>query len=253
MAEAVSQPNAREMLVPPPSVAPVLGVGCGGSGLETITNYKALCIARNGSLDPAVRLLGFDVMAEPPFVNNNSGRAIRLTPGIEYLQLGRDCNPPALRRAIKTSSIDCRLREVLLRQPGGRLTRSLHNGSEGERLFGLLGLEWSRPDVRRMISAALTELSDLRLTAGRETGRDAPLLVIVAAGTAGGVGSSIALPIVADIKREADRLGIDPASCTFIGVAVLPEAFAPTIMRSSNAFDTISDYDHSQKAGVLPW
>jgi hypothetical protein len=239
----------NEELTPMGSELLALIVGLGGSGSLSATHLNSNLTVRHGGVIPGVKFLAFDVMPEPPEVNGPAGR-VRLTPDIEYLQIGRGCNPPALRAASRTNSIDGGLRDLVLRQPGGRLPRSLQNGSEGERLFGRIALEWSRTEVRRMISRALTELSDLRLPGKRGTGSS--ILIVVVAGTAGGVGSSIALPVVADIKREADRLGIDPASCTFIGVAILPEALEPTKMRSSNAFDTISDYDYCQKEGVLP-
>jgi hypothetical protein len=238
------------------SGAPVLVTGVGGAGVDIATCFKATNIARRGNVGTNVRILGFDVEPHPPIVripSDNGEIPVQLIPEIEYLRLGRGCSPPALRAAARNGLMDGRLRELVERQPDGRLTRSLQTGSDGERLFGLIAYEWSRAEVRRLISSALMELNDVRRGAENDSAGASSPLVIVASSIAGGVGSAITLPLVADVKRELDRLGMDPGACTFVGVALLAETFPALQQRSSNALDTIEDFNHAQKQGVMPW
>ena len=117
----------------------------------------------------------------------------------------------------------------------------------------MIGYESRHPEVRRLISSALIELNDVRVGADNDAaGANAPLIIVVSS-IAGGVGSAITLPLIADVKRELDRLGMDPGACTFVSLAILPETFPALAQRSSNALDTIEDFNHAQKHGEMPW
>lgn len=231
---------------------PLIAAGCGGSGTHLVTALKAEHLRRDGATPANVKFIGLDVLAVPPAVSLSSGAIVQLEPGVEYLQLGQGCNPALLRQRRDEGRLDPELAELVDLQPGGHFARSLELGSEGERIFGMLGYRWSRREVRRLITRALTGIADVR--AGASNGgapAEAPI-VIVAASVAGGVGSAIALPVAGEFRRTMRRLGMNVEASTFISVLVLPEAFPTTSLRLSNCIDTLNDFEIAQEKGVIP-
>jgi hypothetical protein len=115
-----------------------LAVGAGTSGSEAITYLKALYLDRFGVVPPGTRLLAFDVLESPPAASlrggadgDQEGRLVRLEPGVEYVQIGRDCDPARLSHLARTTpEASADLRWLLQQQPDGRFARSLHVGSE---------------------------------------------------------------------------------------------------------------------------
>jgi hypothetical protein len=139
----------------------------------------------------------------------------------------------------------------LARQPDGRFTKSLQSGTEGERLYGLVAFYWSLGEVRRLITSALRSLNDLRLP-GEVASTATSLQVIIASSLAGGVGSSVALPLCGEVKEAMRRLGMDINQSTFIGVCFTPDCFPETSLRLSNSFQTVDDFQTAQREGVTP-
>ncbi|MDI6872041.1 MAG: tubulin-like doman-containing protein [Bacillota bacterium] len=235
--------------------------GVGGSGVTLVTQVKALHRARFGESHPGTGFLGFDVMEEPPVVSVTAGhdgtqaRAVGLEPGLEYVQIGEDCIPPrlsqemAMRRDFRPD-----LRVLLERQPGRRYAKSLENGTRGERSYGELARRWSAAEIRSALRETLGRLNDLRLrrTDARMAAPSASLQIIVAASLAGGVGSAVTLPLVGEIKSTMNALGMDVSGATFVGLFFTPEAFPRTVLRLSNAFETLRDIALAQKEGVVP-
>ena len=235
--------------------------GVGGSGVTLVTYVKALHLARFGDSHPGTEFLGLDVIEGPPEVAI-AGRqdgppldAVSLEPGLEYVQIGEDCIPPRLSQEMATRR-DFRpdLRVLLERQPGRRYAKSLENGTRGERSYGELARRWSAAEIRSALRDTLGRLNDLRLRRvdGRVAAPSASLQIIIAASLAGGVGSAVALPLVGEIKRTMNGLGMDVSGSTFIGLFFAPEAFPRTVLRLSNAFETLRDIAIAQKEGVVP-
>lgn len=139
-----------------PGVVRTLAIGTGTSGVETITHVKALHLERFGGIRPGTKFLGFDVMESPPVVSlsggmvgDQAGRAVRLEPNVEYIQIGRGCDPARLSHLVRTGpELNADLRRLLGQQPDSRFAKSLHSGTEGERLYGLVAMYWSIGEVR---------------------------------------------------------------------------------------------------------
>jgi hypothetical protein len=239
-----------------------LVIGAGGSGVLAATHFKALQIARYGAVRPGTRLLGFDVMETPSAVSvpqmqsaNGATPQTRLEPGMEFVQIGRDCDPTRLSHVARQGrDINPELRELIALQPDGRFTKSLQTGTEGERLYGNLAFTWSLGEVRRTLQTTLRALNDVRLPAesAAHTSAGLSLQVLVLTSLAGGVGSSIALPLARETKRAMDRLGMDVNQSTFVGVCFTPDCFPETVLRFSNAAETIRDINLSQKEAMIP-
>ena len=238
-----------------------LAIGAGGSGVLAVAHLKALHLSRFGQVRPATRFLGFDVMETPPRVTapNGTGTAdalsTRLEPGIEYCRLGDDCDPTRLSYLLRANrELNPQLRRLLERQPDGRFTKSLQTGTEGERLYGLVAFYWSLGEVRRLIRGALRAMNNLRLPEEYRASSAAgvSVQVVIVTSIAGGVGSSIALPLCGEVKRAMDSLGMDVNQSTFIGVCFTPDCFPETTLRLSNAQATLNDFNVAQKEAVIP-
>lgn len=239
-----------------------LAIGAGGSGVLTVTHLKALYLSRFGRVRPGTKFLGFDVLELPPVVaaparpaGDTEARAVRLEPGLEYCQVGRDCEPTRLGALYRNNpDLNPRLQKLLEQQPDGRFTKSLQSGSQGERLYGLLALLWSLPEVRRLLLSTLRALNDLRLPGEERTPGAASIAtqVTIAGSVVGGVGSAIALPLCREVKRAMDLLGMDVHQSTFIAVCFTPDCFPETALRLANAYDTLNDFAIAQKKGVVP-
>jgi hypothetical protein len=234
-----------------------LVIGAGGSGVLAVTHLKALHISRFGGLRAGTRLLGFDVMevpitaSGPRTTGDPEPPSTRLEPGIEYFQIGRDCDPTRLSQLMRArQQVNGDLRALIQLQPDGRFTKSLQTGTEGERLYGYLAFTWSAGEVRRALSMVLRSLNDLRLP-GEQPGAMS-LQVVVIFSVAGGVGSSIALPLCREVKRTMDRLGMDVNQSTFIGLGFTPDCFPETVLRLSNAAETLRDFNSAQKEAIIP-
>ena len=232
---------------------PLFLVGGGGFGSDLVTAVNGEVIQHYGAVPPNVKFCAFDVMPVPKSVTLPGGRIIQLEPGVEYLQLGRGCNPALLRQRREEGRLDPELAELVDLQPGGHFARSLELGSEGERIFGALALRWSRNEVRRLITRALTGIASVRPIAsnGEKPSEEAPI-VIIAASVAGGVGSAIALPLAAEVRRAMRRLGMNVEAATFVALLGLPETFPITRMRLSNCIDVLRDFQTVQEKGVIP-
>jgi hypothetical protein len=242
-----------------------LALGAGGSGILFTTEMKARHVARYGKVHDSAKFLGFDVVDSPPLVTLHRDDVlpigprpvtVRLEQGTEYCRIGEGCIPTRLSHVLKTNPhLNPGLRKLLERQPGNRFTKSLENGTEGERLYGLLAFHWSLAEVRNLIVAALKELNDLRLPGeGRDPAAVSTMaiLVVIAASFAGGVGSAIALPLCGEVKRAMNQLGMDVNQSLFLGVCFTPECFPESTLRLSNTYETLADYSVAQKEGVIP-
>lgn len=232
---------------------PLIAIGGGGFGTKLVTATAAEVIQRFGVMPPNVKFLAFDVMPVPPVVKLPSQAAVQLQTGLQYLQLGQGASPALLRKRKDEGRLDPSLAELVDLQPGGHFARSLENGSENERLVGHLALRLSRNEVRRMIRRNVTEVAATTAPtpAGSTASAEAPV-VIIAASVAGGVGSAIALPLAAEVRRAMQRLGMNVEAATFVAVLGLPECFPVTRMRLSNAFDALRDIELVQRRGVFP-
>ena len=134
-----------------------LVVGAGGSGVLLATHMEARHVARYGKVHDSTRFLGFDVVDSPPIVTLEREDVleveprpvtVRLEQGTEYCRIGKDCDPTRLSHVLNQNpGLNPGLRELLDRQPGRRFTKSLENGTEGERLYGLLAFFWSLVQV----------------------------------------------------------------------------------------------------------
>ena len=236
-------------------------IGAGGSGVLTVTHVNALHHVRFGGVRPGIKFLGFDVMPSPPVVTvrrqghvplTEETLSIRLEPGVEYCRIGQGCDPRRLAGIVRSDgALASELAELLGRQPGHRFTKSLENGTEGERLFGLLAFVWSLPEIRRRLRDALRQLNDLRLPGGHGTGSRSILVAIVNS-LVGGAGSAIALPLCREVRQAMDDLGMDVAGSLFVAICLTPDAFPPTTLRYSNAYDTLEDYAIAQREAILP-
>jgi len=237
----------------------------GGSGVLLATHMKARHVARHGKVQDSTRFLGFDVVDSPPIVTlqregilgtEPQPVTVRLEQGTEYCRIGKDCDPTRLSQVLNQNpDLNPGLQELLDRQPGRRFTKSLENGTEGERLYGLLAFFWSLAQVRNLLMATLKELNDLRLPGeGRDPAAVSTMsiLVVIAASLAGGVGSAISLPLCGEVKRAMDRLGMDVSQSLFLGVFFTPECFPETTLRLSNTCETLGDYGVAQREGVIP-
>jgi hypothetical protein len=242
-----------------------LVVGAGGSGVLLATHMKARYVARYGRVLDSARLLGFDVVDSPPLVTlhrpdvfaiGSRPVRVRLEQGTEYCRIGKDCVPTRLSYVLKTNPhLNPGLRKLLQRQPDGRFAKSLENGTEAERLYGLVAFYWSLAEVRNLLMAALKELNDLRLPGeGRDPAAVSTMsvMVVIAASAAGGVGSAISLPLCGEVKRAMDQLGMDVNQSLFLGACFSPECFPETTLRLSNTYETLADYSVAQKEGVTP-
>lgn len=242
-----------------------LVAGDGGSGVDLVTHMKARDVTRYGKVQDGTKYVGFDVVDSPPIVTlqredifevEPQPVTVRLEQGTEYCRIGKDCDPTRLSHVLKTNpDLNPRLQELLDRQPGRRFTKSLENGTEGERLYGLLAFYWSRAEIRNLLMAALKELNDLRLPGeGREPAAVSTMsiLVVIAASLAGGVGSAISLPLCGEVKRAMDELGMNVNQSLFVGVFLTPECFPETTLRLSNTCQTLLDCGVAQREGVIP-
>jgi hypothetical protein len=238
---------------------PALFIGAGGSGVLTVTYLKALFLSRIRVIPAGAGFLGFDVMDSPPTVMippidaGGRGSQVRLKTGIEYCPIGQECDPARLSSAFHSGSDhNHAIQRLIERQPGGRLMKSIQAGTQGERLYGLLGLTWNLADVRRLLSSTLRRLNDLRLPRDGDHGAAIALQVVVVGSVAGGVGSAVVLPLCGEVKRAMHVLGMDVNRSTFVGICYTPDAFPETQLRLSNAFDTLNDFAIAQKEGVTP-
>ena len=250
---ALGHKNAE---LPAGSNGRTLAIGAGGAGTLAVTHLKALHLSRFGRVRPGARFLGFDVMETPPIVSvPGSSISANLEPGIEYCQIGEGCDPTRLSQMARVADgVNPELRRLIDRQPDGRFTKSLQTGTEGERLYGLLAFTWSVAQVRRAIVRSLRAINDLRLP-GSNGATSAPgvsLQVMILASLAGGVGSSIALPLCGEVKKAMDDLGMDVHRSTFIGVYFTPDCFPETELRLANAFETLNDLNLAQKEAMIP-
>jgi hypothetical protein len=240
---------------------PALIIGAGGSGVLAVTHVDALHLARFGGVRPGTKFLGFDVMPSPPVVTvRRQGDAplteetlsVRLEPGVEYCRIGQGCDPRRLAGIVRADgALAPELRHLLERQPGQRFTKSLENGTEGERLFGLLAFVWSLPEIRRRLRDALRQLNDLRLPGGH-VAASRSILVAIVNSVVGGVGSAVALLLCREVKRAMDDLGMDVPGSLFIAICFTPDAFQPSTLRHSNTYDTLQDYSVAQREAMLP-
>lgn len=233
-----------------------LVIGAGGSGVLAVSHLKALHLSRFGRVAPGTRFLAFDVVETPPVVTvPGSGVTSRLEPGLEYHQIGRDCDPTRLAHLSRAGGdLNPDIQKVLDHQPDGRFTKSLQSGTEGERIYGLLAFYWSLGEIRRALLSTLRTLNDLRvpgeLRGSVSTGIS--VQVIILNSIAGGVGSSIALPLCGETKRAMDRLGMDVNQSTFIAVCFTPDCFPETLLRFANAHQTINDFNIAQREALIP-
>jgi hypothetical protein len=89
--------------------------------------------------------------------------------------------------------------------------------------------------VRKHLLRTLHALNDVRLPgeSRRAAAGGMSVQVIIIASIAGGVGSSIALPLCGEVKRAMDQLGMDVHQSVFIGACfgdyILGPAHSPSI------------------------
>jgi len=232
---------------------PFIVLGGGGFGTRLTTATKAEVVQHFGYVPANVRFLAFDVIAVQPVVTLPAGQQVQLETGLEFIQLGHGASPALLRKRKEEGRLDPWLAELIDLQPAGHFARSLENGSENERLVGHLALRLSANEVRRAIRRAVSEVASTMTASnnGSTAAAEAPI-VIIAASVAGGVGSSVALPLAGEVRRAMQRLGMNVESVLLISVLALPEAFPVTRVRLSNAYDTLRDLETVQKRGVFP-
>lgn len=224
-------------------------IGVGSYGTLVSTYIKA-----GAGDDPGVVCVGMDVMNDPPPVvthSDNGDKVTVLEAGREYIVLGRDLDPPHLSAVLRERAGSDVFRWLLNRQPSGRFIKSVEIGTEGERSYGLLALLWSQREVEELLKHVLKRLNDVRVLDGAgDTVADTPINVIFIGSTAGGVGSSIVLPVCGLAKEAMDRLGIGTHRSLFTYFAVAADAFDETPQQLSNSYESLTDIAIAQKEGL---
>lgn len=256
------QSNPRHGLTETPVISfparKVVFLGLGGSGTTAVTHVKAKELAEFGTVRPGIAFLAIDVMPEPPVVTTRTpdGASVSVTLELrrDYVAIGQDLDPRHLSHALRDGARgNDDLRWLLEQQPNRRFMQSVDKGTESLRSFGYLCFLWSQGAIEEAVAAVLTRLSDVRL-------RDSAGAVISVAATdwlmtgsdAGGLGSSVALPMAGLVKRVMTRLGL-PVNRSFFTYLVLgAEAFPERPQRLSNACELLGELGVAQREGITP-
>lgn len=215
----------------------LLVVASGGSGKEIATQLKAAFIERFGEVPENVVILCFDNASETVAVREGRhGRLITLEDNREFIALER-VPVTGIKRALNYhGKIVGRMGKNLQ-----RITRaSIGDGCAQERPQGQLALLWNMPKIVRAIDNAIRRLIERSDDLNRAGGERSGINVVFVESSCGGQGSG-ALPDLVQITHRAFRnVGNLEESSRFIGVFLLPGAFAevhgPNLLPNTQAF-----------------